>query len=115
MSKDEAQVRASQLDDAPASPKSQGSPRKLFRSRFYGWRGSLKLFCLLAWLLGAVNLAVSIVVTVNSDTGVFTRSTTLMAGNCDHVNSTDMWIHLAMNIASTSLLACTVSAVLQEL
>lgn len=78
--------------------------------RFSGWRGTLKLLCLLSWLLAIPTLGVSIYLWIHDGiTGKSITVVTIRSGPCESIVSADTWIHLVMNVLSSSLLAATVS------
>lgn len=73
-----------------------------------GWRGSLKLFSVMSWILAAANMAASVVITARSGDRSPAGSVTIVSGLCDDVTKSNLWIHLAINAVSVSLLAATV-------
>ncbi|KAK3328492.1 hypothetical protein B0T19DRAFT_193129 [Cercophora scortea] len=78
--------------------------------RLQGWRGALLIFSIMAWVLFLANAAISIVLTIRGGGVVNDGSITdptIRSGSCASVNSTDTWIHLAMNVNSAILLAAT--------
>jgi len=78
--------------------------------RFLGWRGSLNLLCLLSWVLAIPTLVITILLWINGgiDTDGSVTTVTIRSGPCGDIDSADTWIHLVMNILSSSLLASTV-------
>ncbi|KAM7207225.1 hypothetical protein V8F20_002491 [Naviculisporaceae sp. PSN 640] len=76
--------------------------------RFRGWSGALLLLCILSWALTASILGISISLSTRGGiTDGSITTVTIQTGSCDDINSADMWIHLVMNILSSSLLAAT--------
>lgn len=80
-------------------------------SRFRTWRGALKLLSFLSWVLAIPTLGVSISLWIHGGfTDESVTTVTIRSGPCESINSLDTWIHLVMNILSSSLLAATVSS-----
>lgn len=79
-------------------------------NKFRGWREALLLLCILSWALTLSILGISIALSTRGGiTDASITTVTIQSGSCDDINSADMWIHLVMNILSSSLLAATVS------
>lgn len=73
----------------------------------------MKLLCAASWLMLFVNISVSVALTImfrhQNKSRSYTATVVMMDSTCDKVGSTDMWIHLAMNVCSAVLLGGTVS------
>jgi len=84
-----------------------------FRARFCqfrGWRASLRLLCLMSWLLAIATLGIGISLWSHGGVvGGSIASITILSGPCKDIGTSDIWIHLGMNIASSFMLAATVS------
>jgi len=70
-----------------------------------GWRGSLKLLSILAWILASANLAVSIDMTMRQGGINPGASVPILSGSCKQINQVKAWSQVAINAASMSLLA----------
>ncbi|KAM7211821.1 hypothetical protein V8F06_012794 [Rhypophila decipiens] len=70
-----------------------------------GWRGAVKILAVLAALLAAVNLGISINMTMRHDSASPVGSVTVLSGPCQRVNLAKVLIQLAITTASLTLLA----------
>ncbi|KAM7218192.1 hypothetical protein V8F06_006483 [Rhypophila decipiens] len=77
-------------------------------ARLQGWQGALKMLCVLSWVLVIPNLVISSVLSARGGLQEWVPTTVMIKqGNCDDIGRDDLWIHLAMNIVTTVLMAAT--------
>ncbi|KAM7184481.1 hypothetical protein V8F33_012942 [Rhypophila sp. PSN 637] len=105
-SKHERQVTVTELDE-PTSRRRWYS-FNILPARLQGWQGALKILCALSWVLVIPNLVISSVLSARGGLQEWVPTTVMIKqGNCDDIGRDDLWIHLAMNIVTTVLMAAT--------